>query len=156
MKVALAQINPTVGDFVGNTAKILAFTRRAIEGGAELVLFPELCVCGYPPADLLEKSSFVARAQQAVDEIAAATADDPIAILCGYVTPAPQGAGKKVLNSAAFIRNGRVEFIQSKTLLPFYDVFDEQRYFASAESRKLWKFGDDRTRHYDLRGRLER
>lgn len=144
MKVALAQINPTVGDFAGNTAKILAFTRRAIEAGAKLVLFPELCVCGYPPADLLDKSSFVARAQQAVDEIAAATASDPIAILCGYVTPAPQGAGKKVLNSAAFIRNGRVEFIQSKTLLPFYDVFDEQRYFASAESRGLCEFDGDR------------
>jgi NAD+ synthase (glutamine-hydrolysing) len=143
VKVALAQINPTVGDFVGNTAKILAFTRRAVVGGAELVLFPELCVCGYPPADLLEKSSFVERARQAVDEIAAATANDPIAILCGYVTPAPQGSGKKVLNSAAFIRNGRVEFVQSKTLLPFYDVFDEQRYFSSAESRRLWEFGGD-------------
>jgi NAD+ synthase (glutamine-hydrolysing) len=144
VKVALAQINPTVGDFAGNTAKILDFTHRASEAGAELVLFPELCVCGYPPADLLDKSSFVARAQQAVGEIAAATAKDPIAILCGYVTPAGPGVGKKVLNSAAFIRNGRVEFVQSKTLLPFYDVFDEQRYFASSESRSLWEFGGDK------------
>jgi NAD+ synthase (glutamine-hydrolysing) len=140
VKIALAQVNPTVGDFDGNTAKILAFTRLAIDGGARLVVFPEMCVCGYPPADLLEKTSFVARSQQAVDEIAAATAPDPIAILCGYVTPAPARTGKHVLNSAAFIHGGRVEFVQSKTLLPFYDVFDEQRYFASADTRRLYEF----------------
>lgn len=138
MKIALAQINPTVGDFEGNTAKILSFTRRAIEGGARLVIFPELSVCGYPAADLLEKTSFVARADQAVYEIAAATASDPITIICGYVTPAPPGAGKNVLNSAAVVEAGRIKFIQSKTLLPFYDVFDEQRYFAPADSRNLF------------------
>ncbi len=140
MKIALAQINPTVGDFEGNTAKILAFTKRAVEGGARLVIFPELSVCGYPAADLLEKTSFVARADQAVYEIAAATAGDPITIICGYVTPAPQGAGKNVLNSAAVVEAGRIKFIQSKTLLPFYDVFDEQRYFAPAEHRNLFVF----------------
>jgi NAD+ synthase (glutamine-hydrolysing) len=144
VKIALAQINPTVGDFEGNTAKILAFTRHAIEGGARLVVFPELSVCGYPPADLLEKASFVARAQQAVEEIAASTAEESIAMICGTVTPAPQGSGKRVYNAAAAMRAGRVEFVQPKTLLPFYDVFDEQRYFASAESRRLWEFEGDR------------
>jgi len=143
VKIALAQINPTVGDFDGNTAKILAFTKRAVDSGAGLVLFPELSVCGYPPADLLEKTSFVARAQEAVDEIAAATARDGIAVLCGYVTPAPAESGKHVLNSAAMLRNGRVEFVQSKTLLPFYDVFDEQRYFAPADVRRLYPFGNE-------------
>jgi NAD+ synthase (glutamine-hydrolysing) len=137
VKIALAQINPTVGDFCGNEEKILDFTRRAQQGGADLVLFPELAVCGYPPADLLEKPAFVARASQIVDEIAAKTAKSPTAIILGYVTPAPHGSGKRVRNSAALLRNGHVEFVQSKMLLPFYDVFDEQRYFAPAERQRL-------------------
>jgi NAD+ synthase (glutamine-hydrolysing) len=137
VKIALAQINPTIGDFCGNEQKILDFTRRAQEGGADLVLFPELAVCGYPPADLLEKPAFVARAGQIVDEIAAKTANSKIAIIVGYVTPAPHGSGKHVRNSAALLRNGHVEFVQSKMLLPFYDVFDEQRYFAPAEKQRL-------------------
>ncbi|MGB7191230.1 MAG: NAD+ synthase [Acidobacteriaceae bacterium] len=137
MKIALAQINPTVGDFDGNTRKIIEFTERAAQGGAGLVLFPELAVCGYPPADLLEKPSFVARAGKAIEEIAAHTADGKIAIVCGYVTPAHRGTGKHVMNSAALLRKGRVEFVQSKMLLPFYDVFDEQRYFAPALHQRL-------------------
>ena len=137
MKIALAQINPTVGDFDGNTRKILEFTERAAQGGAGLVLFPELAVCGYPPADLLEKPAFVARAGQAIEEIAARTEDGQIAVLCGYVTPAHRGTGKHVMNSAALLRNGRVDFVQSKMLLPFYDVFDEQRYFTPALHQRL-------------------
>ena len=86
MKLALAQIDPTVGDFAGNTRLILDFTARAADQGADLVLFPELCVCGYPPADLLEKRSFLARAEQALNEIAAQTAGGP-AILCGAALP---------------------------------------------------------------------
>ena len=137
MKIALAQIDPTVGDFRGNTAKILEFTRRAKAGGAELVVFPELAICGYPPADLLEKPAFVARCGEALDEIARATAGDSIAVVAGYVTPAPAGTGKHVMNSAALLRGGRVEFTQSKMLLPFYDVFDEQRYFAPATRQRI-------------------
>ena len=145
MKIALAQINPTVGDFQGNTQKILDFTARAATAGADLVLFPELSVCGYPPADLLEKTSFVARAQQAVQEIACkATTGKSIAVICGYVTPAPHGTGKHVANSAALLRNGHVEFVQTKMLLPFYDVFDEQRYFAPAERQKICCLGGER------------
>ncbi len=132
MKVALAQIDPTIGDFSGNTAKILDFTRRAQQGGADLVLFPELAICGYPPADLLEKPAFVTRCGEALCEIARATAHDRIAVIAGYVTAAEHGAGKHVMNSAALVRNGHVEFVQSKMLLPYYDVFDEQRYFAPA------------------------
>lgn len=130
-------MNPTVGDFDGNARKIFGFTERAAQGGASLVLFPELAVCGYPPADLLEKPAFVARAGKVMEEIAAHTADGKIAILCGYVTPAHHGTGKHVMNSAALLRNGRVEFVQSKMLLPFYDVFDEQRYFAPAQRQHL-------------------
>lgn len=138
MKIALAQINPTIGDFDGNAQKILEFTRRAEQGGADLVLFPELAVCGYPPADLLEKPSFVARAGQVVEQLAACTAHSRTAILCGYVTPAHHGTGKRVMNSAALLRNGHIEFVQSKMLLPFYDVFDEQRYFAPAPKQRLF------------------
>lgn len=141
MKIALAQINPTVGDFDGNTSKILDFTARAAEGDADLVLFPELAVCGYPPADLLEKPAFVARAGQAVEEIAAKTAVGKTAVICGYVTPAHHGTGKHVMNSAALLRNGRIEFVQSKMLLPFYDVFDEQRYFAPSPHQRLFLLG---------------
>jgi len=137
VRIALAQIDPTVGDFSGNTAKIVEFARRARQGGADLVLFPELAVCGYPPADLLEKPSFVTRCGEAVCEIARATARDSIAIITGYVTAAEHGAGKHVMNSAALLRHGHVEFVQSKMLLPYYDVFDEQRYFAPAPRQRL-------------------
>jgi NAD+ synthase (glutamine-hydrolysing) len=138
VKIALAQINPTVGDFRGNTKKMIEFAREASAAQADVVMFPELAVCGYPPADFLDKPSFVARATEAVEEIAAtATSASPLAVICGYVTAAPAGSGKQVANSAALLRNGVVEFVQSKRLLPFYDVFDEQRYFAPAESQSL-------------------
>jgi NAD+ synthase (glutamine-hydrolysing) len=137
VKIALAQINPTIGDFQGNTAKILAFTRRAQQQGAELVVFPELAICGYPPADLLEKPAFVTRCGEAICEVARATAHDRIAVIAGYVTAAEHGAGKHVMNSAALVRHGHVEFVQSKMLLPYYDVFDEQRYFAAAPRQRI-------------------
>ncbi len=140
MKIALAQINPTIGDFGGNVRKILEFTQRAVDAGAQLVVFPELAVCGYPPADLLEKPVFVARAEEAMAQIAQATAHLPVAIVCGYVTPAPHGSGKHVMNSAALISNGHVEFVQSKMLLPYYDVFDEQRYFAPSRQQHVCHF----------------
>jgi NAD+ synthase (glutamine-hydrolysing) len=140
VKIALAQINPTIGDFTGNVDKIVDFTRRASEGGADLVLFPELAVCGYPPADFLDKPSFAARSGEAVAEIAQATADLSIASIVGYVTPAPAGTGKRVMNSAALLHGGEIAFVQSKMLLPFYDVFDEQRYFAPSEKQHLVHF----------------
>ncbi|HXB62613.1 MAG TPA: NAD+ synthase [Acidobacteriaceae bacterium] len=139
MKIALAQINPTVGDFTGNTAKILDFTGRAKAAGAELAIFPELAVCGYPPADFLEKDTFIARASEALAQIAAATtADGKIAVLCGGVMPAAATVGgKHVRNVAALLEKGRISFVQQKRLLPFYDVFDEQRYFEPAEMQTL-------------------
>ena len=143
MKIALAQINPTIGDFDGNARKILDFAARAAQDDADLVLFPELAVCGYPPADLLEKPAFVARAGQVVEEIAVKTAGSKTAIVCGYVTPAHHGTGKHVMNSAALLRNGRIEFVQSKRLLPFYDVFDEQRYFAPAAHQRIFSLAGE-------------
>ncbi len=138
MKIALAQINPTVGDFSGNTRKILDFVRRATTQGADLTVFPELAVCGYPPADFLEKASFIARAQAAIAELAAATAQpDTCAILCGSVLAADAEAGKRVRNVALLLAGGQPCFTQAKTLLPFYDVFDEQRYFEPATAQQL-------------------
>ncbi|MHB8302950.1 MAG: NAD+ synthase [Acidobacteriaceae bacterium] len=145
MKLALAQINPTIGDFSGNSRKIIDTAREADSRGADLAIFPELAICGYPPADLLEKPSFVARTQEALREIAEqATAGREIAVLCGCVTPAAESSGKRVMNSAALLRQGRVEFMQSKMLLPYYDVFDEQRYFAPATSQRVFDLGGER------------
>jgi NAD+ synthase (glutamine-hydrolysing) len=138
VKIALAQINPTVGDFAGNTKKILEYATRAEEQGVELAVFPELAVCGYPPADFLEKDAFVARADEAIAEIAAwtARAGRP-AILCGAVMPAVSPVGKQVRNVAVLMSGGKVSFVQQKMLLPFYDVFDEQRYFEPATRQAL-------------------
>ncbi|MFZ0563649.1 MAG: NAD+ synthase [Terriglobales bacterium] len=138
MKIALGQINPTVGDFSGNAAKIIQFAVQARSAGAGLILFPELAVCGYPPRDLVERPLFVARCRATVEKIAAEI--QGIAVICGTVTPAHAESGKKVMNSAALLRDGRVEFIQSKMLLPTYDVFDEMRNFAPAKSQQLFSF----------------
>lgn len=138
MKIALGQINPTVGDFSGNAAKIIQFARQARSAGAGLILFPELAVSGYPPHDLVERPSFVTRNRETVERIAAET--QGIAVICGMVTPAEADSGKKVMNSAALLREGRIEFIQSKMLLPTYDVFDELRNFAPAKSQQLFSF----------------
>jgi NAD+ synthase (glutamine-hydrolysing) len=144
VKIALAQINPTVGDFAGNTKKILEFAARGDNLGAELVVFPELAVCGYPPADFLEKCVFIARAGEAVEEIAAWTAGaGRPSILCGTVMPAVSPVGKQVRNVAALLSGGKVRFVQQKMLLPFYDVFDEQRYFEPAAEQTLTCMGGE-------------
>jgi len=135
VKIALGQINPTIGDFTGNSKKIIESSRQALALGAEMVLFPELAVCGYPPRDLLEKPAFVERNQKVINEIARAVPQ--ITIVCGFVSPAKVETGKSVMNSAAVLRQGAVQFVQSKMLLPTYDVFDEMRYFDPAESQKL-------------------
>jgi NAD+ synthase/NAD+ synthase (glutamine-hydrolysing) len=136
VKIALGQINPTVGDFSGNAAKIIQFALQARNAGAGLILFPELAVSGYPPRDLVESPSFVARSHATVETIAAETRG--ITVICGTVTPAEADSGKKVMNSAALLREGRIDFIQSKMLLPTYDVFDEMRNFAPAKSQQLF------------------
>jgi len=138
VKIALGQINPTVGDFSGNSAKIIAFAQRARSAGAGLVLFPELSVCGYPPRDLVERVSFVQHNREAAEHIAAETRG--IAVICGLVTPAQAETGKSVLNSAALLMDGTIKFVQSKMLLPTYDVFDELRNFAPARSQVLFPF----------------
>jgi NAD+ synthase (glutamine-hydrolysing) len=138
VKVALGQINPTVGDFAGNAAKIIEFSRRARADGAGLILFPELSVCGYPPRDLVERPSFVQHNRESLDRIAAETPG--IAVICGLATPAHAESGKSVMNSAALLRDGKVAFLQSKMLLPTYDVFDEMRNFAPGKNQALFPF----------------
>jgi NAD+ synthase (glutamine-hydrolysing) len=138
VKIALGQINPIVGDFAGNSAKIIEYANRAKSQGAGLVLFPELSICGYPPRDLVERTSFVSHNREAAEHIAAET--QGIAVICGLVTPAHAETGKSVMNSAALLLDGRIKFVQSKMLLPTYDVFDEMRNFAPARSQVLFPF----------------
>ncbi|HWY22404.1 MAG TPA: NAD+ synthase [Candidatus Acidoferrum sp.] len=142
MKIALGQINPTVGDFSGNAAKHIEFARRAQASGAGLILFPELSVCGYPPRDLVERPSFVARNRETAELIAKQT--QGMAVICGLVTPAHSETGKSVMNSAALLQDGKIAFLQSKMLLPTYDVFDEMRNFAPAKSQDLFSFCGNR------------
>lgn len=138
MRIALAQINPTVGDFGGNLDLIARFARDAAARQADLAVFPELCLTGYPPRDLVEKPDFIDRSEMSVQQLAQATKDLPLAIVAGYVGRAPQTAGKRATNSAAVLRGGKVVMRQTKMLLPTYDVFDESRNFVPAESQCVW------------------
>jgi NAD+ synthase (glutamine-hydrolysing) len=138
VKIGLAQINPTVGDFGGNARKIIQYAEKARAAGAGLVVFPEMSVCGYPARDWVERPAFVAKCRETVEQIAKEARD--IAVICGFVTPAQNEAGKAVFNSAALLRNGKIDFVQSKMLLPTYDVFDESRNFAPAREQFLLPF----------------
>jgi len=140
VKIALAQMDPTVGDFTGNLEKIVDFSRRAADLGARLTVFSELAICGYPPADFLEKPSFLDRCRRAVDELATATRDLPTAVLAGVALPAGGEDGKPAFNSAVLVCGGRLLLEQRKRLLPFYDVFDEQRYFSASGPQKVIDF----------------
>lgn len=137
MKIALAQINPTVGDFSGNLEKIVAASRRAATQGARLTVFSELAICGYPPADFLEKPSFLARCRTAVNELAAATAGMSTAVVAGVALPSEPGSGKPAVNAAVLLDGGHLKLEQHKRLLPFYDVFDEQRYFSPSRQQHV-------------------
>jgi NAD+ synthetase len=137
VKIALAQINPTVGDFTGNLEKIVAASRKAAAQGARVTVFSELAICGYPPADFLEKPSFLARCRSAVEELAEATRELQTAVLAGVALPAEGETGKPAVNAAVLLDGGRVLLEQHKRLLPFYDVFDEQRYFSASRPQQV-------------------
>jgi NAD+ synthetase len=130
MKIALAQINPTIGDFSGNLARIGAMVQQAKDGGARLCVFPELAVCGYPPHDLLERRGFVRDNLNAVDALARSTRN--IALVIGHAWPNKASVGKPLQNAVSLIDGGRVLSTHAKALLPTYDVFDEARYFEPA------------------------
>ena len=131
MKFALAQVNPTIGDFEGNRRLILDAVGAAEARGAELVLFPELVVCGYPPRDLLERPAFVEASHASLTALVSALAGAKAAALVGFPEPLVS-PGRGLSNSAALIDGGRIVHVARKSLLPTYDVFDERRYFEPA------------------------
>ena len=142
LRVAVAQIDTTVGDFAGNAEKIVAYGRRAEEAGARLVLFPELTVCGYPPRDLVERPSFVAASERAAERIARASGD--AVWIFGTLLHNPASTGRRVYNAAYAARRGRRIGIYRKRLLPTYDVFDEGRFFEPGNRALTLRVGGRR------------
>lgn len=138
MKIALAQINAHIGHFDGNVARMLAAVEEAKSQGADIVVFPELSTCGYPPRDFLEFDDFIHLADAAVQRLAEAAKG--IAILVGSPTRNPVPEGKDLYNSAYFLADGAVRFVQHKALLPTYDVFDEYRYFEPAKEFRVLEY----------------
>ncbi len=139
MRIALAQFNPTVGDFDGNSSRILALASEAQRRGADLAVFSELCICGYLPLDLLERPAFIQRNHDSLQDLAPRL---PLPAIVGYAghVEYPRG-GKSIANKAALIHEGRVVFEQSKMLLPTYDVFDESRYFRPGDKQYVYGLG---------------
>jgi NAD+ synthase (glutamine-hydrolysing) len=142
MKVALAQLNTTVGDLRGNGERLLDAYQRGVAAGAGLVLTPELALTGYPPQDLLFKSRFVPLNLEALDTLATAIGDVPL--LVGYVARNPAAGGNPFLNAAALLHRGRVAASTAKSLLPTYDVFDEDRYFQPGGPARIIDFNGTR------------
>ncbi len=138
MRIGLAQINPIVGDLAGNSRRILDAYHALVAQGAELVLYPELAVCGYPPRDLLFKKRFVSDVEQATQAIAAQIGRVPAVI--GYTEANLTGKGRAAYNSAAFCLQGKILTSARKCLLPTYDVFDEDRYFEPAREPVIVEF----------------
>ncbi|NOT00894.1 MAG: NAD+ synthase, partial [Phycisphaerales bacterium] len=127
MRIAMGQINPTVGDIDGNAEKVAACIERGIAAGVDLVIVPELAITGYPPKDLLLKRSFVKQCGEALRRIAERA--DGVTVIVGCVSPSDREHGHGLFNSAAVCAGGEVVATYHKRLLPTYDVFDEHRYF---------------------------
>ncbi len=138
MKIALAQINTTVGDFSGNAAKMRRCARQARDAGCDLVVFPELATCGYPPGDLLERPAFIDANRECLDYLVESI--QGIGVIAGYVERNPDNAGKGLFNALALFENGQVLFRAFKRLLPTYDVFDEHRHFEPGRDCDLFAF----------------
>ncbi len=142
MKVALAQLNYTIGDFEGNSAKIIDSIKKAKIEGADLVIFSELSVTGYYPHDLLEKKEFIRNAENAVVKIAENCVG--IASIIGAPRINENANGKQLYNSAFFLNEGKIQHIQNKTLLPTYDIFDEYRHFEPNREFKVVEYKGER------------
>src|ERR1700757_3404674 len=139
MKIALAQFNPTVGDFEGTSSRILDLAEQAKRRGAELAVFSELSICGYLPLDLLERPAFIQRNLDTLKDIAYRM---PLPAIVGFAGRIDHSrTGQAIANKAALIQDGRVVFEQSKMLLPTYDVFDESRYFQPGERDYVYGLG---------------
>ncbi len=142
MKIALCQINPIIGDIEGNKTKILNGYLKGVQDDADLVIFPELAICGYPPQDLIEKQEFRDAIMNAAEFLASKTGDT--GLLFGSVTEEFDSVGTGIYNCAVLCYEGKIQFVQKKTLLPNYDVFDEVRYFESAKEVYVHKFKNER------------
>ncbi len=140
MRIALCQINTTVGDLAGNVARVLRDAERAADAGADLAVFPELCLTGYPPQDLLDRPAFLDDVDAAVEHLAQ-HAPDGLALLVGAPVRNETAVGKRLFNAALLLADGAVRAEVSKTLLPTYDVFDEVRYFEPCPDRKVVEWG---------------
>jgi NAD+ synthetase len=138
MKVALAQINPTVGGFPGNEEMLRAAYQRGVAAGADLVVTPELVVTGYPPRDLLLKNGFIKKNLEVVERLAAETGET--GLILGCVGRHEGKPGRNATNSAALLHQGKILATRAKTLLPTYDVFDEDRYFEPAQGNSPVEF----------------
>ncbi len=133
MKITIAQLNPTIGDITGNLEKAFQTIDQAHVDKSDLVVFPELFITGYPPRDLLERPSFIERVQDALEQLQQYSKQKPeTGILMGAPVPTGKPSGRGLYNAAVLIQAGAVLFTQHKTLLPTYDVFDEERYFDAA------------------------
>ena len=139
MKIGIAQLNFMIGDFLGNVDKMKIAIEQGIAANADLLLFSELSVCGYPPRDFLEFHHFIKQCEQTIQDLCI-LAGDKIAIVVGAPSKNPQKDGKELYNSAYFIEHGKIKHITHKTLLPTYDVFDEYRYFESNKTFDLISF----------------
>lgn len=133
LKLAIAQLNYTVGDFSGNTAAIISHMQQAAVGNADIAVFSELCVCGYYPGDLLEDSAFLLRAEQALSNIMQASRDYPALVSVIGTVRKNQGRGKALHNALLAIRNGEIVAEYYKQLLPTYGIFDERRHFEPGQ-----------------------
>ena len=138
MKIALAQLNFTIGDFDNNTEKIISSINKAKKQKADLIIFSELSICGYPPLDLLEHKYFVKKCEDNIKKVASCCSD--IAAILGAPVLNTNLQGKNLFNSALFINNRKIEQIINKTLLPTYDIFDEYRYFEPNTEYKIIEF----------------
>ena len=147
MLVGLAQVNTVIGDFEGNLAKMLDFAAAAVgpagaiarsgpQGKVDLLVFPELALCGYPPMDLLDQDSFAEGNLAALRRLQHGLPPQ-LSVAVGYVDRNRAGRGKPLVNAVALLRGGELVFAQAKTLLPTYDVFDEARYFEPARERRV-------------------
>jgi NAD+ synthase (glutamine-hydrolysing) len=141
MKLAIAQLNPTIGDLAHNTQQILEAAQQASDQGASLLITTELVLCGYPPRDLLLRPSFIKAMAATLDQLAEDVPED-LAVLVGFASANPKARerGEKALfNSTALLQGGKVQQVFHKTLLPTYDVFDEDRYFQPSEGADIFK-----------------
>jgi NAD+ synthase (glutamine-hydrolysing) len=138
MKISIAQLNYHIGNFQGNTTKMIEAIQSAKSAGSDIVCFSELATCGYPPRDFLEFDDFIRLSDESISELCKHAHD--IAIVVGAPSHNPEPKGKSLFNSVYFLSDGKVQFVQHKTLLPTYDIFDEYRYFEPAKEWNIVEY----------------